>query len=65
MKKFLFFFGLLSLTGCGGTRFTQTASYVDMNRYLGKWYVISARGIFVEKEAYNATETYTWNEERK
>jgi lipocalin len=32
---------------------------------MGKWYVISARGIFVENEAYNSTETYTWNEEEK
>ena len=64
MKNIFLFLGVLSLTGCGGTKFTQTASYVDMNRYLGKWYVISARGIFVEKEAYNATETYTWNEEK-
>lgn len=43
----------------------KTASYVDMNRYMGRWYVISARGIFVENEAYNSTETYTWNEKEK
>ena len=40
----------------------KTASYVDMNSYMGKWYVILARGIFVEDEAYNSTETYTWND---
>jgi apolipoprotein D and lipocalin family protein len=64
MKKIIFLC-VLSLIGCGGVKFTKTASYVDMNRYFGKWYVISARGIFVEDEAYNSTETYTWNEKEK
>lgn len=61
MKKIIFLC-VLSLIGCGGMKFTKTVSHVDMNRYLGKQYVISARGIFVENEAYNSTETYTWNE---
>ena len=65
MKNILIFLSVLSLTGCGGVKFTKTASYVDMNRYFGKWYVISARGIFVESKAYNSTETYTWNEKEK
>ena len=65
MKNILIFLWVLSLTGCGGVKFTKTASFVDMNRYFGKWYVISARGIFVESKAYNSTETYTWNEKEK
>ena len=65
MKNILILLCVLSLTGCGGVKFTKTASYVDMNRYFGKWYVISARGIFVESKAYNSTETYTWNEKEK
>ncbi|MBW2492383.1 MAG: lipocalin family protein [Deltaproteobacteria bacterium] len=65
MKKHLFFLCVLTLTGCGGKTFYKTADHVDISRYMGKWYVISARGIFVENEAYNSTETYTWNEKEK
>jgi len=65
MKKILFFLFVFSLTGCGGKTFLKTASHVDISRYMGKWYVISARGIFVENEAYNSTETYIWNEKEK
>jgi apolipoprotein D and lipocalin family protein len=61
MKRIILL-SILFLIGCGGMRFTKTAPFVDMDRYIGKWYVISARGIFVEKDAYNSTETYTWNE---
>jgi apolipoprotein D and lipocalin family protein len=62
MRDVLIFLCMIVLTGCGGARFMKTASYVDMNSYMGKWYVILARGIFVENEAYNSTETYTWND---
>jgi apolipoprotein D and lipocalin family protein len=62
MKNILILLSVLLLTGCGGMKFTKTASHVDISRYMGKWYVISARGIFVENEAYNSTETYVWNE---
>ena len=65
MKKISIFLCVLTLTGCGGMKFTKTASYVNMDSYMGRWYVISARGIFVENEAYNSTETYTWNEKEK
>jgi apolipoprotein D and lipocalin family protein len=65
MKKTLLLLCVFSLTGCGGETFLKTASHVDIGRYMGKWYVISARGIFVENDAYNSTETYTWNEKEE
>lgn len=42
-----------------------TVTYVDINRYMGQWYVISAIGTFVENNAYGASETYSWNEKDK
>ena len=65
MKNILIFLCFFSLIGCGGKTFLKNVSNVDINRYMGMWYVISARGIFVENEAYNSTETYTWNEKEK
>ncbi len=38
---------------------------VDINRFMGKWYVISSIPTFIEKGAHNAVETYTWNEKEE
>jgi len=35
---------------------------VDIGRFMGQWYVIANIPTFIEKDAYNALETYTWNE---
>ncbi len=35
---------------------------VDIGRFMGQWYVIANIPTFIEKDAYNAVETYTWNE---
>lgn len=40
----------------------KTAEKVDIQRFMGKWYVIANIPTFIEKGAHNATETYTWNE---
>lgn len=36
----------------------KTVDYVDLDRFMGKWYVIANIPTFIEKDAYNATETY-------
>jgi apolipoprotein D and lipocalin family protein len=36
----------------------NTVEYVDLNRFMGKWYVIANIPTFIEKDAHNATETY-------
>ena len=41
----------------------QTVDYVDLDRFMGKWYVIANIPTFLEKEAYNAVETYTLNDD--
>ena len=35
-----------------------TVEQLDLNRYMGKWYVIACIPTFIETEAYNAVETY-------
>lgn len=37
----------------------MTVSYVDINRFMGPWYVIAIIPNFIEKDAYNGIETYT------
>lgn len=40
----------------------KTAEHVDINRFMGDWYVIANIPTFLEKEAYNAIETYELSE---
>ncbi len=36
----------------------KTAEYVDIDRFMGDWYVIANIPTFIEKQAYNAVESY-------
>jgi apolipoprotein D and lipocalin family protein len=36
----------------------HTVDKVDLNRFMGEWYVIASIPTFIEKEAYNAMESY-------
>lgn len=39
----------------------QTVDYVDIDRFMGDWYVIANIPTFLEKGAHNAVETYSRN----
>ncbi len=39
-----------------------TVEHVDLNRFMGDWYVIANIPTFVERDAYNAVENYALNE---
>jgi apolipoprotein D and lipocalin family protein len=41
--------------------FDKTVEYVDMNRFMGKWHVVAGRFTALEKNMFNAVETYKWN----
>ena len=38
----------------------QRAKHVDLQRFMGPWYVIASIPTFLEKRAYNAIESYDW-----
>jgi len=42
-----------------------TVPEVDLDRFMGDWYVLAAIPTFLEKEAYNAVETYEREGERR
>ncbi len=49
----------LALSGCATSMPPlPTVRNLDLNRYMGPWYVIAAIPTFIETEAYNAVETY-------
>ncbi|MCG6939313.1 MAG: lipocalin family protein [Gammaproteobacteria bacterium] len=39
----------------------HTVDYVDLDRFIGNWYVIANIPTFIEKDAYNAIESYARN----
>jgi len=52
-------FALLGLAACSSTHPPlQPVSHVDLKRFMGKWYVIAAIPTFLEKNSYNAVESY-------
>ncbi len=53
------------LMGCSSMNYQKTVENVDIQRYMGKWYVIAGRFTMFEKGVHNGVELYTWNEEKK
>lgn len=41
----------------------ETVDYVDLERFMGDWYVIANIPTFLEKGAHNAVETYEMNDD--
>ena len=64
-------FGKLSITvlltilvsGCQTMKPIYTVETVDLKRFMGDWYVIANIPTFIEKDAYNAMESYRLNED--
>ena len=49
---------LTLVSGCQTMKPIHTVDYVDLNRFMGDWYVIANIPTFIEKDAYNAVESY-------
>ncbi len=47
------------LTACASPPPIRTVDYVDLERFMGDWYVIANIPTFVEKGAHNAVESYS------
>ena len=46
------------IVGCQTTRPIHTVESGDLKRFMGDWYVIASIPTFIEKDAYNALESY-------
>ena len=60
MRPILLIVSLIMLNACQSTPRApiEVAAPFDLDRFMGKWYVIANIPTFPEKGAYNATETY-------
>jgi apolipoprotein D and lipocalin family protein len=59
------FMSLLTLPfimlGCQSLQPIYTVKHVDLDRFMGDWYVIACIPTFIEKDAFNAVESYQLN----
>lgn len=50
---------LVLVGACAGHRPMPTVDYVDLERFMGDWYVIANIPTFIERDAHNAVERYS------
>ena len=53
----------LNLTACSNIEPLKAVEYVDLERFMGDWYVIANIPTSIEKGAHNAVETYRLDED--
>lgn len=53
----------LFMTACQSNPPLEAVDYVDLDRFMGDWYVIANIPTFVEKGAHNAVESYRLDED--
>ncbi len=66
MKNILLLLTLITLlSACGSQNLKpiHTVEYVDLERFMGEWYVVANIPTFIETDAYNAIETYAMNDD--
>ncbi len=65
MKKILLLSILMLLSACGSQNLKPiiTVDFVDLERFMGDWYVIANIPTFIETDAHNAIETYAMNDD--
>ncbi len=51
-------FMALMMTACASQLPMKTVDYVDIDRFMGDWYVVANIPTFIEKQAHNAVENY-------
>lgn len=49
---------IMLLSACSLSPPMKTVEYVNLDRFMGDWYVIANIPTFIEKEAFNAVESY-------
>ncbi len=59
LLKLVYVCTLMTLfTACATRAPMPTVDYVDLDRFMGDWYVIANIPTFIERNAYNSVETY-------
>lgn len=63
MRNTILLAGVLSLIGCTSYQPIKVEKYVELDRFMGDWYVIANIPTFIEEGAHNAIESYEKNKD--
>jgi apolipoprotein D and lipocalin family protein len=64
--KLILFLILICSVACSTTgNQVKTVEKVDINKFMGDWYVLAGRFTFLEKDVNNALERYSWNKDQQ
>lgn len=62
-KSILFISVIMGLTACASYQPIKTVDKVELDRFMGDWYVIANIPTFIEVGAHNAVESYSMNDD--
>lgn len=62
--KILILLTMTLMASCS-EKYMKTVDKVDIDRFMGNWYVVAGRFTLLEKNVHNGLETYTWNEQKQ
>lgn len=62
MFKLIILWGVMILSSCSSMpKYETQINQVDLQKFMGKWYVVAGRFTFLEKEVHNGIETYEYD----
>jgi apolipoprotein D and lipocalin family protein len=61
MKNIFAFLLLAILLTSNAMAYNKTVDFVDLERFMRDWYVVAGRFTALEKNVFNAVESYKWN----
>lgn len=63
MKKLILYISIAFISACSSYPPIKVEKYVDLDRFMGDWYVIANIPTFIEEGAHNAVESYKKNKD--
>ena len=61
--RILFLFIICFFTACSSKNPIKVETNIDLDKFMGDWYVIAYSPVFIDKEAYNGIESYKLNQD--
>lgn len=66
MREIFALLATLSFFGCSSMPTpVKTVEKMDVQKFMGDWYVLAGRFTFLERDVHNGLERYSWNQEKE
>lgn len=65
VMKYLSILSLIMFVGCSSTpKYEKTVDRVEIEKFMGRWYVMAGRFTPFETDVHNGIESYAWNADK-